>query len=201
MHGEKGGRWVGTSQSAMLRCRPKRHSLGTLRSSSASQAVALPSEGARQSPRGDSEPPALTFGPFGIAERLNWLKAKKRRRNTSQPLADRRQVVGAAPFGGKPGGQSPAAASLPGVQRQEGDLRRHEAVAQRVVQVEVLQRVGADDGLGALRRLACLGPAPARARSRWRGSRPASPHVRRELLASRPPSGSGAGSASSARRH
>ena len=48
-----------------------------------SQALALPSDGARQSPRGDSEPPALTFGPFGIAERLNWLNAKKRRRNTS----------------------------------------------------------------------------------------------------------------------
>ena len=56
---------------------------GTLRSSSASQALALPSDGARQSPRGDSDPPALTFGPFGIADRLNWLNAKKRRRNTS----------------------------------------------------------------------------------------------------------------------
>src|SRR5690242_8911605 len=47
------------------------YEFGTLRSSSASQAVALPSEGARQSPRGDSEPPAVTLGPFGIAERLN----------------------------------------------------------------------------------------------------------------------------------
>ena len=27
--------------------------------------------GARQSPLGDNEPPAETFGPFGIAERLN----------------------------------------------------------------------------------------------------------------------------------
>ena len=32
---------------------------------------------------GDSEPPADTFGPLGIAERLNWLNAKKRRANTS----------------------------------------------------------------------------------------------------------------------
>ena len=48
-----------------------------------SVAAALESEGARQSPRGDSEPPAETFGPFGMADRLNWLKAKKRRRNTS----------------------------------------------------------------------------------------------------------------------
>src|ERR1700735_3883198 len=61
-------------------------SFGTLRSNSASQALALPSDGARQSPRGDNEPPALTLGPFGIAERLNWLNAKKRRRNTSSHL-------------------------------------------------------------------------------------------------------------------
>src|SRR4051812_31967162 len=57
------------------------HPFGTLRSRSSSQAAALPSDGARQSPRGDSEPPATTFGPFGIAERLNWLNAKKRFRN------------------------------------------------------------------------------------------------------------------------
>ena len=56
---------------------------GTFRSRSSSHAAALASDGARQSPRGDSEPPAETFGPFGIAERLNWLKAKNRRRNTS----------------------------------------------------------------------------------------------------------------------
>jgi hypothetical protein len=44
--------------------------------------LALPSEGARQSPRGESEPPAETFGPFGRAERLNWAKPKKRCRNS-----------------------------------------------------------------------------------------------------------------------
>ena len=49
---------------------------------SASQTSGLPSEGARQSPRGDSEPPDEIFGPLGNAERLNWL-AKKRRRNSS----------------------------------------------------------------------------------------------------------------------
>ena len=53
------------------------------RSSSASQTSALPSDGARQSPRGDSEPPAATFGPFGSAERLNCANAKKRRQKTS----------------------------------------------------------------------------------------------------------------------
>ena len=36
-----------------------------MRSISASQTAAFPSEGARQSPRGLSEPPADTFGPFG----------------------------------------------------------------------------------------------------------------------------------------
>ena len=49
---------------------------------SASQIVALPSEGARQSPRGESEPPEPTFGPLGRALRLNWLVWKKRVRKT-----------------------------------------------------------------------------------------------------------------------
>ena len=41
------------------------------RSRSASQARAFASDGIRQSPRGESDPPAETFGPFGRAERLN----------------------------------------------------------------------------------------------------------------------------------
>jgi hypothetical protein len=36
--------------------------------------------GARQSPRGDSEPPLPTFGAFGTQLRLNWLVRKKRSR-------------------------------------------------------------------------------------------------------------------------
>jgi len=51
----------------------KRQTSGTSRSISASQIRADMSEGARQSPRGDNAPPADTLGPFGIAERLNWL--------------------------------------------------------------------------------------------------------------------------------
>ncbi|MFY9628388.1 MAG: hypothetical protein WAK03_09600, partial [Methylocystis sp.] len=47
-------------------------------SRSASHALAEESLGARQSPRGESEPPELTLGPFGIAVRLNWLVSKKR---------------------------------------------------------------------------------------------------------------------------
>ena len=46
------------------------------------QAAAVESDGARQSPRGESEPPEPTFGPLGRAERLNWLVRKKRSRKT-----------------------------------------------------------------------------------------------------------------------
>ncbi len=62
---------------------PKPQPFGTFFSRSSSQVRALPSEGARQSPRGESEPPATTFGPFGSAERLNWLMPKKRLMKTS----------------------------------------------------------------------------------------------------------------------
>ena len=51
---------------------------GTPASSSSSHTLALASDGARQSPRGDSEPPDEIFGPLGSAERLNWLSSKKR---------------------------------------------------------------------------------------------------------------------------
>jgi len=48
--------------------------------------------GARQSPRGDNEPPEPTFGAFGIAVRLNWLIWKKRNRKTpSQCLISARE--------------------------------------------------------------------------------------------------------------
>jgi len=54
----------------------------TTRSSSASHTVARASLGARQSPRGESEPPEPTLGPLGMADRLNWLIWKKRNRKT-----------------------------------------------------------------------------------------------------------------------
>ena len=53
-----------------------------MRSQSFNQGAAEASLGARQSPRGESEPPEETFGPFGTAERLNWLVSKKRRMKT-----------------------------------------------------------------------------------------------------------------------
>ena len=60
-------------------CSAYSHALsGTPASSSSSHTVAVASEGARQSPRGDSEPPDEIFGPLGRAERLNWLSWKKR---------------------------------------------------------------------------------------------------------------------------
>ena len=60
---------------------PPSHAFGTF-SSSASHAVGWASDGIRQSPRGDMVPPALTLGPLGSAERLNWL-AKNRLMKTS----------------------------------------------------------------------------------------------------------------------
>jgi len=43
-----------------------------------SHAAASPSLGARQSPRGESDPPEPTLGPLGMQERLNWLVWKNR---------------------------------------------------------------------------------------------------------------------------
>jgi hypothetical protein len=50
---------------------PKKISYGTFACSSSIHTLAFPSEGARQSPRGDNEPPDEIFGPFGKADRLN----------------------------------------------------------------------------------------------------------------------------------
>ena len=50
---------------------------------SSSHGAGLESLGMRQSPLGESEPPDVTFGPLGTAERLNWLVWKKRFANTS----------------------------------------------------------------------------------------------------------------------
>lgn len=46
---------------------------GTFLRSSRSHTSAFPSDGALQSPRGESAPAEVTLGPFGNAERLNWL--------------------------------------------------------------------------------------------------------------------------------
>src|SRR4051794_20845517 len=78
------------------------------RSRSASQASALPSEGARQSPRGDSEPPADTFGPLGSADRLNWLNAKYLLMKTSSHRRIVARSYSARRSSGKFGGHSPA---------------------------------------------------------------------------------------------
>ena len=59
---------------------------GTLRSSSAIQALPPASEGMRQSPRGESDPPATTFGPLGRVDRLNWLEKNRRRNSSSHVL-------------------------------------------------------------------------------------------------------------------
>ncbi|CAM5512649.1 hypothetical protein SALBM311S_06509 [Streptomyces alboniger] len=67
------------------------------------------SDGARQSPRGESEPPAETFGPFGMAERLNCgANAKKRRQNTSSHCRISGRSYATRLASGKFGGQAPA---------------------------------------------------------------------------------------------
>ncbi len=59
---------------------------GTSRSSSSSQASAWLSLGARQSLRGESEPPEPTFGAFGSVDRLNWLEEPSQEHG--QPVLD-----------------------------------------------------------------------------------------------------------------
>src|ERR1700760_3168028 len=90
--------------------------------SSSSHIRADRSEGARQSPRGDSDPPADTFGPLGSAERLNWLNAEKRWMKTSS----QRVISGSASLNrssaGKPGGHAPASASRQACQARKAIL-------------------------------------------------------------------------------
>src|SRR6185369_13825979 len=59
-----------------------RQSLSGTSARFSSQVDALPSDGARQSPRGESEPPDPIFGEFGTALRLNWLVSRKRFKKT-----------------------------------------------------------------------------------------------------------------------
>ena len=119
-------------------------------SSSSSHTLAEPSDGARQSPRGDSDPPVTTFGPFGRAERLNWAVWKKRIRNfRNQPLIVARSY---STFSSVRRIRRPfsRARVAPGLVRQEGDLGRRHAEPAEVEQEEVVQRIGADRPLGRL---------------------------------------------------
>src|SRR5690606_36098494 len=85
---------------------------GTFASSSSSHTRAVLSEGARQSPRGDSEPPVTTFGPFGRAERLNCEVWKKRTRNFRSQCLMVGRSYSILSSSGVPAGQSPRAASF-----------------------------------------------------------------------------------------
>src|SRR5258708_4180358 len=80
---------------------------GTFSRNSVSQTSASESLGARQSPRGESEPPDPTFGPFGIAERLNWLILKNRNTNTSSHFFIVERSYSNRLSGGSKSGQSP----------------------------------------------------------------------------------------------
>ena len=76
------GRVLPRTARRRAQCAGRLNGLGTFLSMSASHTSALPSDGARQSPRGLNDPPCETFGPFGIADRLNCAKPKKRRTKT-----------------------------------------------------------------------------------------------------------------------
>jgi hypothetical protein len=55
-------------------------------STSASHAATEASDGMRQSPRGESEPPEPTLGESGTQSRLNWFAKNRRRKTPSQRL-------------------------------------------------------------------------------------------------------------------
>src|SRR5436305_8093571 len=93
------------------RARGPPHSVGTDAFSSASQTSGLPSEGARQSPRGDREPPDEIFGPLGNADRLNWLSSKKRYRKTRSHCLISERLYTRFAASGILGGQRPRSRS------------------------------------------------------------------------------------------
>jgi hypothetical protein len=62
----------------------QKKSYGTFARSSSIHTRAFPSEGARQSPRGDNEPPDEIFGPFG--------RGTKRAPASFQPLVIREKI-------------------------------------------------------------------------------------------------------------
>ena len=70
------------------------------------------SDGARQSPRGLSEPPVTTFGPFGRAERLNCEVWKNRTRNFRSQCLIVARSYSIFSASGVPAGQSPRYASF-----------------------------------------------------------------------------------------
>ena len=66
-------------------------------------------------------PPALTFGPLGSADRLNWL-AKKRLTKTSSQLRTVARSYDVRASSGNPGGHSPAVASVQACQARKAIL-------------------------------------------------------------------------------
>ena len=78
---------------------------------SASHTAALPSDGARQSPRGLSDPPCDTLGPLGIADRLNWANPKNRLTNTTSHSRMAGRSYARRRSGGNADGQLPPSTS------------------------------------------------------------------------------------------
>jgi hypothetical protein len=116
--------------------------------SSSIQTVAGESLGARQSLRGDSEPPEPTFGTVRHRRALELAALEEALQEHLEPSADRREVVFATLVLGHGVRPRSALAVAPRGGRKEGDLARPITEAAHVVQVEVLQVVRADDGFG-----------------------------------------------------
>ena len=125
---------------------------GTPARSSSSHTVAGESDGGA-SRRAATTIPEPTLGPFGIAERLNWLPRKKRTTNTSSQCFSVAVVVTAL----RPRAPSPATRHVAGRPRPRArgtrPCARAIAEAAQVVQVEVLQFVRADHRFRRMHRL------------------------------------------------
>ncbi len=111
---------------------------------------ALASLGARQSPRGESEPPEPTFGALGNAERLNWLRIEKSQEEDFKPFADGREVVLMAALRRQQVWPVAPLAIAPGIVGKKRYPAWKKSEAAQIVQVEVLQLVWADFLLGKL---------------------------------------------------
>lgn len=130
--------------------------VGTLRSSSSSQMRAEASEGARQSPRGDSDPQA-DLGTVRHRRSLELAEPEETFDEHRQPLPDVGKLVGDSGRGRVSGWPVAAGWVVPGVPGDEGSLRGGESVTECVEEEEVVEVVGSDRGLGALGRLTGCG--------------------------------------------
>src|SRR5260221_1725871 len=94
--------------------------------------------------------------PIGYGRALELADLEETKEEQAQPALDGGEVVGLLDTLGHAGWPVAGRGVAPGIPGEVGDLGRREAVAGQVEQVEVLQRVGADHLLGALRRFVAV---------------------------------------------